>query len=132
MCCNCCNSILCCAAVMATVCHSNACTNSLAKSVLPPPTQSRQSTRPFLTSSELGPPPIRPQASVSPPLWFRGGGHTRLQRGWGGPNSGDGTDTLVLCTLCSFLSLSCHYTVKKVSGFPVPSRDVTYLGEFGE
>jgi hypothetical protein len=32
------------------------------------------------------------------PLWFRGGGHTRLrERGWGGvANSDEGTDTLVL------------------------------------
>ncbi len=35
-------------------------------------TQSKQSIRPFLQSSELGPPPPQPQASVSPPpLRFR-------------------------------------------------------------
>ncbi len=33
-----------------------------------------------------------------PPLWFRGErGHTRLRvRWWGGPNSEEGTDTVVL------------------------------------
>ncbi len=48
--------------------------------------QSRLSTRLYLQSSELGSPHPSPQASVSLPLWIRGGGHTRLlERGWGAP-----------------------------------------------
>jgi hypothetical protein len=48
--------------------------------------QSRQSARLFLQSSELEPPLHHLQASVSLPLWFRGGwtGHTRLREGEGG------------------------------------------------
>ena len=38
--------------------------------------QSRQSARLFLQSSELAP---QLQESVSPLLWFEGGGHTRLR-----------------------------------------------------
>jgi hypothetical protein len=40
--------------------------------------QSRQSARLFLQSSELAP---QPQEMMSPLLWYRGGGHTRLQVG---------------------------------------------------
>jgi hypothetical protein len=45
-------------------------------------TQSRQSARLFLQSSELGPP--LPQANLFPPLWFRGDMHSLGGRGWGG------------------------------------------------
>jgi hypothetical protein len=38
--------------------------------------QSRQRARLFLQSSELAP---QPQEMVSPLLWFRGGGHTRMR-----------------------------------------------------
>jgi hypothetical protein len=43
-------------------------------------------------------PPPHTQASVYPsPLVPRGGGQTRLrERGWGSPNSNEGTDTVVL------------------------------------
>jgi hypothetical protein len=41
-------------------------------------------------------PPPHPQASV-PPFGSRGGGHTRLrERGVGGPNFDEGTDTVEL------------------------------------
>jgi hypothetical protein len=55
--------------------------------------QSRQSARLFLQSSELGPPPqpSHPQASVSPPVWFRGGGtHSLGGEGVGGSHFGRG------------------------------------------
>jgi hypothetical protein len=70
-------------------------------------TQSRQITRLFLQSSELGPPRPHPQASVSPPL-VSGGTHSLAGEGWGeGPNSDEGTDTVVLyrykCTLWSHI-----------------------------
>jgi hypothetical protein len=68
--------------------------------------QCRQSAKLFLQSSELGhhhPPPL-PQASVSPPLWFRGGGeHTG-----GGSQFGRGEkhcSTLGLYVLCDVLLL---------------------------
>jgi hypothetical protein len=54
---------------------------------------SRQSTRLFLQSSELGPPLPHPQASVS---LFGSGGKLARGRGGGSPNSGEGTDTVVL------------------------------------
>ncbi len=53
-------------------------------------------------SPNRDPPPLLPQASVSPPRNQRGRGHTRLRvRGWG-PNSDDWKQSLVLCQLCSF------------------------------
>jgi hypothetical protein len=62
--------------------------------------QSRHSARLFLQASELGPPPPHTQASVYLPFGSgrRGGGrYTRLrERGWGGPNSDEGTDNAVL------------------------------------
>ncbi len=43
------------------------------------------------------PPPLLPQASLPPHPLFRGGGHTRLRlKGWGSPNSNEGTYTVVL------------------------------------
>ncbi len=43
------------------------------------------------------PPPLHPQASVPPPFFGYGGGtHSLAERGWGGPNSDDGTDSVVL------------------------------------
>ncbi len=43
------------------------------------------------------PPPLLPQASVPPHPLVRGGGHTRLRlKGWGSPNSNEGTYTVVL------------------------------------
>jgi hypothetical protein len=41
--------------------------------------------------------PPHPQASVPPPFGSGGEGHTRLrERGWGSPNSNEGTYTVVL------------------------------------
>ncbi len=43
------------------------------------------------------PPPLQPQASVPPQPLVRGGGHTRMRlKGWGSPNSNEGTDIVVL------------------------------------
>jgi hypothetical protein len=47
-----------------------------------------------LQSSELGLP--APQASVSPPPLVPGGTHSLGGEGMGGPNSDDGTDTVVI------------------------------------
>ncbi len=56
---------------------------------------SRQSARPFLQGSELG--PLHPQASVSLTFGSGRGGNTRLRvMGMEGPNSDEGTDPLVL------------------------------------
>jgi hypothetical protein len=65
-----------------------------------PTSQSRQSAKLSLQSSELGlPHPPYPQASVPPPFGL-GGGHTRLRkRGWGSPNSDEGTYTVYISTL---------------------------------
>ncbi len=53
-------------------------------------------------SSELGPSPPPSQASVSPPLDPKGEGqHSLAGEGVGGPNSDEGTDSLVLCKLCA-------------------------------
>jgi hypothetical protein len=56
--------------------------------------QSRESTRPFLQSSELGPP--HPHASVPPNFGSVGGYTLAFGRGGGGPNSDEGKDTVVL------------------------------------
>ncbi len=56
--------------------------------------QSGQSARLFLQSSEMGPPTPSPVGEcVSPPLVPGGGTHSLGARG---PNSEEGTDTLVL------------------------------------
>ncbi len=58
--------------------------------------QSRQSANVFLQSSELGPPSLIHRRVCSPPL-VPVGGHTRLlERVLDGPNSYEGTDTVVL------------------------------------
>jgi hypothetical protein len=59
-------------------------------------TQSRQSARLFSSRPNWDPPPPHTQASVSPPLVP--GGRTLFRELWvgRGPNSDDGTDTLVL------------------------------------
>jgi hypothetical protein len=55
-----------------------------------------QALFPFVGSGRS--PPPHPQVSVAPPpLYVQEGRHTRLQgRGWGDPNSDEGTDTLIL------------------------------------
>jgi hypothetical protein len=46
------------------------------------------------------PPTPNPQASVPPPLWFWGEGHTRWrERGWESPNSNEGTYTVGVVSL---------------------------------
>ncbi len=60
---------------------------------------SRQSDRLLLQSSELGPPIPLPAGERCPSPWFRGGGGGALSlagEGVGGPNSDEGTYTLVL------------------------------------
>jgi hypothetical protein len=60
----------------------------------------RQNDKLFLQSSELRfPHPLtRRRVCTPPPPCFRGGGgYTSFrERGWGGPNSDEGTDTVVL------------------------------------
>ncbi len=60
--------------------------------------QGRQSARLFHQSSELGPPPSPAGECIPPPPPEpKVGGHTCLQvRGGVGPNSDEGTDTVVL------------------------------------
>jgi hypothetical protein len=61
--------------------------------------QSRQSAKLF-SSRQNGdsPTPHPPQASVRHHPLVQGGGHTRLrERGWGSPNSDEGTYTMELC-----------------------------------
>jgi hypothetical protein len=43
------------------------------------------------------PPTPHPQASVPLPLVPGGGAHSLAREGWESPNSGKGTDTVVLC-----------------------------------
>ena len=69
-------------------------------------------TRVSVPSSELGPPPHPPQASMSLPLDTKGGG--------GCPNSDDWIESLALCILCERkctctvhnLGWQCVYTVE--------------------
>jgi hypothetical protein len=56
---------------------------------------SRHSTKLFLQSSELEPPPPHPQATVPlPPHDSCGGTHLLGGEGVGGPYSGEGTGTI--------------------------------------
>ncbi len=62
-------------------------------------TQSRQSAKLFLQSSELGLPNPSPSGECAPPPFGPGGGgwiHSQGERGWGSPNSDEGTNTVVL------------------------------------
>ncbi len=55
------------------------------------------------------PPPLLPQASVPPHPLVGGGGHTRLRlKGWGSPNSNEGTDTVVLYIYKYFVPATMH------------------------
>ncbi len=59
--------------------------------------QSRQSARLFLRSSELGLPHPLPAGEFSPRVCLGGGGHSLGGEGVGeGPDSDEGTDTVVL------------------------------------
>ncbi len=77
--------------------------------------QSRQSARLFLQSSELGLPQPLTRRRVCPPLLVGGGGGGNSLAGEGvvGPNSVEGTDTVVLlppyvlCEWRHFLKLKC-------------------------
>ncbi len=64
--------------------------------------QSWQSAKLFLQSSELGLPHLHSRRPVCPPPPHPlggGGGHTHLwERGWGSPNSDEGTYNVVFCT----------------------------------
>jgi hypothetical protein len=57
--------------------------------------QSMQIATLSIQSSELGPPQPHSQARVSPTLWVQG----RDTLTYGGPNSYEGTDTLILYVL---------------------------------
>ena len=65
-------------------------------STLPPRPESIQSARPFIQSSELGPPPPQLQESVAPPFGSRGETHSLPDEVVRGTNSDDGAYTLVL------------------------------------
>jgi hypothetical protein len=68
-----------------------------AKLLLQVGAQRRQNAKLFLQSFELGFPHPLARRRVSSPLWFPGKGHTRFRdRGWGSPNSNEGTYTVVL------------------------------------
>ncbi len=74
-------------------------------------TQSRQSSKLFLKSSELGLPQSLTRRRVCPPFGTGGRGQTRWrERGWESPNSDGGTRTLwyslYICTLCLEISIS--------------------------
>jgi hypothetical protein len=82
-------------------------------------TQSRQSaSRLFLQSSDLGLPHPLIRGRVCPlPLWFRGGHTLLLERGWEGPNSDEGTDTVVLKVyICPFGSGGGHTCLRERGG----------------
>jgi hypothetical protein len=98
-----------------------------------------KSTTAYVPLSELGlsQPLCRQRVYPSPQNRWGGGGHTRLLvRGWESPNSDDWRKSLSLCLLCGYDKqflidvISARdsefgtCTVKKVSNFPVPSRDV--------
>ncbi len=52
---------------------------------------------------------------MPPPLWFRGWVHTRLRdRGWGGPNSDEGTDTVVRYVICGIYVCRSAYQKEEV------------------
>jgi hypothetical protein len=70
--------------------------------------QSRQSTRLFLQSSELGLPPSPAGECVLPSFGSGGDTHSLRERGWGGPNSDGGTDTMVL--LSTYLYMHFVFT----------------------
>ncbi len=80
---------------------------------VPRPSQSKQSAKRFLQSSELGnwdfPSPSPPECVT--PRWFRGEGHIRLrERGWESPYSDEGTYTAVLYIYVYFVaSMICRY-----------------------
>ncbi len=84
--------------------------------------QSRQSAKlsPVVGIGTL--PTPYPQASVPPPPWFRGEGHTRWrERGWESPNSDEGTYTVVLYIICIYSKYfvvegeACWWTVHPAS-----------------
>jgi hypothetical protein len=76
--------------------------------------QSRQTAKLFLQSSELGPPTTSHAGECDPPgpppHLVPGVEHTRLrERGWGSPNSNEGTYTVVLCIYMYFCGLQIRH-----------------------
>ncbi len=89
--------------------------------------QSRQSAKLFLQSSELGLPQSLTRRRVRPPpLRFWGEGQTRWrEKGWGSPNSDEGTHSVVLFiyigTLCGVMGwgVRCGKRGREYSSQPV-------------
>jgi hypothetical protein len=76
------------------ICHRHLSVESAARDS---PAKCRQSARLFLQSSELRHPhPLTRRRVCSPLLWFRRGYTLTAGEGVGGPNSDEGTDTVVL------------------------------------
>jgi hypothetical protein len=86
--------------------YATANTNTLEMSAFMSLASGRKCRLPGFLSScpHWVPPSPQQQTSVAPPLphWVQGRRHTRLRGGGvGGPNSDEGTDTLVLCVYCN-------------------------------
>ncbi len=76
--------------------------------------QSRQSAKRFSSRWNWDSPTPLP-----PTLWYRGGGHTRLRlKGWGSPNSNEGTFTVVLYIYKYFVGRSNLIFLKKIENYP--------------
>ncbi len=84
-------------------------------------------------STELGPSPPRPQASVAPPFGSKGGDTLDYGGGGGGPSSDEGTDTLVLYVYGTIIPLQVRPTLPLLSSclglthFTYHSTILTYL-----
>ncbi len=65
--------------------------------------QSGQSAKLFLQSSELGLPQPLTRRRSCPPFGWGGGTHALASGGVGGPNSDEGTDTVVLLVYMYFV-----------------------------
>ncbi len=73
------------------------------------PEKCRRSARLFIQSSELRlPHPLTRRRVCSPLLWFRGGYTLTAGEGVGGPNSDEGTDTMILFKYLSIYALYVH------------------------
>jgi hypothetical protein len=81
-------------------------------------TQSKQSAKIFLQSSEFGLPQPLTRRRVPPPPGSGGGGegNTRWrERGWESPNSNEGTYTVVLFVYMYFVILNIQLTAQQVA-----------------
>jgi hypothetical protein len=101
-------------------------------------TQSRQSAKISLQSSELGlPHPLTRECA--PPLWYRGEGHTRWrERGWQSPNFDEWTYTVVLYIYVYFVVLVPLDTICRKHGrciiqyrIPSSSEETVYYTSSG-